>query len=123
MHRFCPVCNTKIQGRIDKIFCSDTCRSSYNYEQRQQNDKFYLEVNRQLHTNRKILKAFNKLGFTTVRREELHKEGFNPNYFTHYWKNQRDQVYLFVFDFGFLSITKNGKAKYLIVNWQEYMRK
>lgn len=123
MERFCPVCNEKIKGRIDKIFCSDTCRSSHNYEKRQQNETFYLEVNRQIHKNRKILKAYNKLGYTTVRQEDLHKEGCDPNYFTHYWKNAEGKVYLFVFDFGFLALAKNGKSKYLIVNWQEYMRK
>lgn len=122
MNRLCPVCNQKIQGRIDKIYCSDSCRSAHNYEKRQNEEKFYIEVNRQIHTNRKILKQYNRWGHTTLRKDVLHREGFDPNYFTHYWKNSRGQVYLFVFDYGFLSLKQNGKEKYLIVNWQEYMR-
>ena len=47
--------------------------------------------------------------------------GFNPKYFTHYWKNQKGDVYLFCYEFGFLKRTENGKAKYILVEWQKYM--
>ena len=30
MEKLCPECGTKIVGRIDKKFCSDACRNSYN---------------------------------------------------------------------------------------------
>ena len=123
MNRFCPVCNIKVKGRIDKIFCSAKCRSTHNYDKRQKDQKFYLQVNRQIHTNRKILKAYNKQGYATVRKSDLIKDGFDPNFFTHYWKNSKGQVYLFVFDFGFLSIGPPANAKYLIVNWQDYMHR
>jgi len=121
MNKKCPVCNQLIKGRSDKRFCSESCKSSYHYEKRQDTEAFYLEVDKQLKTNRKILKAYNKKGFSTVKKEELLKEGFNPKYFTHYWKNKKDDLYLFVYDFGFMNL-KNEK-KYLIVNWQPYMKK
>tara|TARA_R110002020_G_scaffold448014_1_gene660645 strand:+ start:340 stop:705 length:366 start_codon:yes stop_codon:yes gene_type:complete len=121
MNKKCPVCNQLIKGRSDKRFCSGSCKNSYHYEKRQDTEAFYLEVDKQLKTNRKILKAYNKKGFSTVKKEELLKEGFNPKYFTHYWKNKKDDVYLFVYDFGFMNL-KNEK-KYLIVNWQPYMKK
>ena len=84
---------------------------------------FFLEVDRQLKLNRKILKAYNRSGYTTLAKRELLNEGFNPKFFTHYWKNTQGDVYLFVYDFGFLDLKKTGKEKYLIVEWQEYMRK
>jgi hypothetical protein len=42
-----------------------------------------------------LLKNYNKAGMSVVRKEALLEEGFNPKYFTHYWKNQKGDVYLF----------------------------
>ncbi|MEO6903893.1 MAG: hypothetical protein ABI315_12205 [Bacteroidia bacterium] len=45
--------------------------------------------------NRQLLNHFNKAGKAVIRNNELLEEGFNPNHFTHYWKNQKGEVYLF----------------------------
>lgn len=82
---------------------------------------FYYRVDKQLKVNRRLLKAFNKSGKSTVRAEVLREQGFNPNFFTHYWKNNKGEVYLFVFEFGFLKRDENGKEKYVLVTWQDYM--
>ena len=119
----CPVCESPIKGRSDKMFCSTKCKSINQYEIRQEKEIFYLEVDRRLKTNRKLLKAYNYQGFTTVQKAALLNDGFNPNFFTHYWKNSKGDVYLFVYDYGFLDLKKSGKNKYLIVKWQEYMRR
>ncbi|MCC4212296.1 hypothetical protein [Leeuwenhoekiella parthenopeia] len=111
-----------LKGRTDKKFCSIKCKSIQQYEKRREKDVFFLEVDRQLKLNRKILKAHNRSGYTTLAKIELQSEGFNPRFFTHYWKNTQGDVYLFVYDYGFLDLKKNGKEKYLIVAWQEYMR-
>ena len=52
----CPVCESEIRGRSDKLFCSIKCKSVNQYEIRQESEKFYLSVDRQLKTNRKLLK-------------------------------------------------------------------
>jgi predicted nucleic acid-binding Zn ribbon protein len=122
-HKICPVCESPLKGRSDKKFCSTKCKSIHQYENRQEKEAFYLEVDRRLKTNRKILKTYNFRGFTTVRKELLIDDGFDPNFFTHYWKNSKGDIYLFVYDYGFLDLKKSGKDKYLIVQWQEYMRK
>lgn len=119
----CPVCESPIKGRSDKKFCSTKCKSINQYEIRQEKEIFYMEVDRQLKTNRKLLKTYNYQGFTTVQKAALLNDGFNPNFFTHYWKNSKGDVYLFVYDYGFLDLKKSGKDKYLIVQWQEYMRR
>lgn len=126
--RICPICASRLKGRSDKIFCSPKCKSIHQYEQRQENEGFFLKVERQLKINRKILKRYNKSGFTTVRTAELINEGFDPNFFTHYWKNKKGDVYLFVYEYGFLKTRKNTNYasaqaidKYLLVKWQAYM--
>ncbi|WP_300024905.1 hypothetical protein [uncultured Maribacter sp.] len=123
MKRVCPECNNEVIGRTDKIFCSVKCKSIHQYEKSQIENTFYFSVDKQLKRNRKILKRYNKSGFTTIRKSVLLEEGFNPKFFTHYWKNQKNDVYLFCYDFGFLKTTKNGVTKYVIVQWQDYMNK
>ncbi len=117
----CPVCGSLVRGRTDKIFCSTKCKSIKQYESRQQDEKFYLRVDRQLKINRKLLKRYNRSGFTTIRKSELTAKGFDPKFFTHYWKNKKGDVYLFCYDYGFLFLERDPKPKYLIVQWQDYM--
>jgi len=124
MERLCLACNEKIEGRIDKIYCSVYCKSSYHYEKNKSKEisRFQL-VNEQLKRNRAILQHFHKSGFTTIRKEELINKGFDANFFTNYWKNSKNDVYLFCYEYGFLSLKDYNKEKYLIVDWQEYMAK
>jgi predicted nucleic acid-binding Zn ribbon protein len=117
----CPICEAIIVGRSDKKFCSMKCKSIDQYEKRQKNEGFFLKVEKQLRINRKLLKRFNRSGFATIRKSELISVGFNPKFFTHYWKNAKGEVYLFVYEYGFLSKTTHGKEKYILVTWQEYM--
>lgn len=119
----CQVCGSPVKGRTDKIFCSTKCKSINQYESRQENEKFYLRVDRQLKVNRKLLKRYNRSGFTTIRKSELIAEGFDPKFFTHYWKNKKCDVYLFCYDYGFLLLERDPKHKYLIVKWQDYMER
>ncbi|MEQ8807569.1 MAG: hypothetical protein RIE59_00760 [Imperialibacter sp.] len=97
------------------------CKSVDQYEKKLKSEKFYFQVDKQLKINRKILKKYNVSGLTTIRRETLHNEGFNPHFFTHIWKNDKGDVYFFCYDVGFLGITHNNKQKYLLVTWQGYM--
>jgi len=58
--RICPVCGSTVTGRSDKLFCSTKCKSIKQYENRQENEKFFLSVDRQLKINRKLLKVISK---------------------------------------------------------------
>ncbi|GHA44350.1 hypothetical protein GCM10007103_26990 [Salinimicrobium marinum] len=120
----CLACNSDLQGRPDKKFCDPYCKSAWHYSKNRDEDAgFYHKVDRQLKTNRKILKSFNKAGKATVQSEVLLGHGFDPKFFTHYWKNNKGDVYLFVYEFGFLTRKENGKKKYILVTWQQYMEK
>ncbi|TLP71173.1 hypothetical protein ES765_19935 [Maribacter sp. ACAM166] len=56
-------------------------------------------------------------------RTVLLELGFDPKFFTLYWKNQKGEVYLFIYKYGFLKKPENGKDKYVLVTWQDYMDK
>lgn len=120
----CLFCENELVGRTDKKFCDSQCKSAYQYKQsKEQPQRFYNQVDNQLKENRKILKEFNKGGKVTIRSEILKEKGFNPNFFTHYWKNAKGEVYLFVYEFGFLKTTEHNIEKYILIKWQNYMKK
>ena len=120
----CLYCNNKLVGRTDKKYCNLYCKSAYQYKRsKQEPERFYNKVDNQLKLNRKLLKEFNKGGKVTVRSSVLLELGFDPKFFTHYWKNQKGEVYLFVYEYGFLKKTDNGKEKYVLVIWQDYMER
>jgi len=118
----CLACNKVIEGRSDKKYCDPHCKSAYHYKKSQEETpKFYIKVQQQLKLNRKILKNYNKAGKATVRTKTLNDSGFDPNFFTHYWKNAKGDVYLFVFEYGFLKRKERNIEKYILVKWQDYM--
>jgi len=119
--RKCPICSSIVKGRVDKVFCSPKCKSIDQYENQHKTEHFYLTVKKQLNINRKILKKYNRNGFTTLRQSIIIAEGFNPKFFTHYWKNKKGEVYLFVYEYGFLSKNDTTYKKYILVTWQDYM--
>ena len=120
----CLACDKKLEGRSDKKFCDPYCKSAYHYKMSQEQEpKFFDKVSNQLKLNRKILKEYNKAGKATVRAEIILTLGFDPNFFTHYWKNQKGDVYLFVYEYGFLKRKEHGREKFVLILWQEYMRK
>ncbi len=122
--KYCLACKQELQGRADKKFCDPYCKSAWHYRKMQEGkSSFYARVDKQLKTNRRLLKSYNKSGKATVRANTLIQQGFNPDFFTHYWKNKNADVYLFVYEFGFLSKSENGKQKYVLVKWQKYMSK
>lgn len=121
--RYCISCGGSIAGRADKKFCNDICKSAYHYIQNSEGeDSLYKHIDKQLKLNRRILKEYNKAGKATVRKTVLLDEGFSPKYFTHYWKNSKGDVYLFCYEYGFLKKTENGKEKYVLITWQNYMK-
>tara|TARA_R110002050_G_scaffold300660_1_gene471267 strand:+ start:1317 stop:1685 length:369 start_codon:yes stop_codon:yes gene_type:complete len=118
----CKNCKEPVEGRMDKVFCSSYCKSTYHYkESKEKENSLFRGIDKQLKLNRRLLKTFNKAGKAIVRSEDLINEGFNPKYFTHYWKNKQGQVYLFCYEFGFFTKTENDKSKYVLVKWQGYM--
>ena len=120
--RKCLACGEEIEGRIDKLFCSPYCKSSFHYvKAKAKTQSLFKTIDQQLKLNRNLLKHYNQAGKTTLRKSELLAKNFDPKYFTHYWKNQKGDVYLFCYEYGFLAIKEGAVEKYLLVQWQAYM--
>lgn len=105
--RACLTCETMLRGRIDKKFCDDYCRSSYNNKQYQENRglSFIRKVNNVLRKNRRILDELVPAGEQTCRvpRARLVKKGFNFNYLTCLWSGPDGVVYHFCYEYGYLA--------------------
>lgn len=120
----CLNCQEILVGRAGKKYCDNYCKSNYFYEQnKMKKHSFFKTVDVQLKKNRRLLKEFNKSGKSTIREEKLLEAGFNPNFFTHYWKNKKGDVYLFCYEYGFNKRTENNRVKFVLVEWQSYMDK
>ncbi|MEM9000608.1 MAG: hypothetical protein AAGB24_10120 [Bacteroidota bacterium] len=122
LQKHCLHCNRELVGRTDKKYCNLHCKSAYQYQKaKKEPERFYNKVDNQIRLNRRLLKQYNKAGKSIVRAQVLLDLGFNPKFFTHYWKNQKGDVYLFVYEYGFLTKIENNKQKYVLITWQEYM--
>jgi len=122
--RTCLNCQEPIEGRVGKKYCDNYCKSNYFYEKNKMKEQsLFRMIDLQLKKNRRLLKEFNKAGKSTVREEKFLEAGFNPNYFTHYWKNKKGDVYLFCYEYGFNKRKENNSVKFVLVEWQPYMNK
>lgn len=118
----CVECGNKLTGRLGQKFCSVYCKSSFHYKNNKlKESSIYIRIDTQLKLNRRILKLFNLSGQSQVKGEVLKKEGFDFNYFTHYWKAKNGNVYFFCYEFGFRDLKEKGK--YMLIMWQDYMAK
>ena len=104
MERLCLDCNAVLNGRADKKFCDDQCRTNYNNHIRTEDNSFLNEVNRVLKKNRDILKTNNPGGKTKVKRETLIRKGFDFNYHTHTYATQKGTTYIFCYVYGYLPL-------------------
>ena len=123
-NRPCLNCAEQVGGRVDKLFCTPYCKSAYHYQKQKFASKsMFKSIDETLKRNRRLLAHYNTTGKAVIRKEELLKAGFNPMFFTHYWKNKVGDIYLFCYEYGFLERKQNGKTKYVLVKWQDYMDK
>lgn len=76
MIQFCVQCEQELRGRIDKRFCSDSCRTQYHNEANRTRNQRYNRVHRGLKKNYTILKTFAKTGKSKLQLRELILLGF-----------------------------------------------
>jgi hypothetical protein len=82
--RICASCGKTFNGRADKKFCDDYCRSSFNNQQKSSNLIHVRNINKKLLRNRNILEHFfhNKAQQSRLTEKELYSKGFDFEYFT-----------------------------------------
>ncbi|HOY38680.1 MAG: hypothetical protein KBB11_00800 [Bacteroidales bacterium] len=114
----CLECGEKLTGRVDKKFCSDQCRNTYNNRLNQDSTNMMRNINRILKKNRRILESLNKKGKTRVTRQRLMDEGFNFDYLTNVFTTKTGNTYFFCYDQGYI---QNENDFYTIVKRQDYV--
>lgn len=114
----CLLCGKPIQGRIDKKFCDDQCRNTYNNQQNSASNNYIRRVNYSLRKNRNILESIIHEGeeMAKTTRSRLLGEGFQFKYFTHVYETKKGSQYRFCYDYGYLLLESDW---YLIVKEKE----
>ena len=100
----CLECGEKIIGRIDKKFCTDYCRNSYNNKVNKESKNLIRNTNNRLRKNYNILSKLNVSGKTKVTRRKLFDKGFDFNFFTSIYTTKTGNVYYYVYDEGYLPL-------------------
>ncbi|NLL27205.1 MAG: hypothetical protein GX259_00240 [Bacteroidales bacterium] len=103
----CLECGEPLLGRIDKKFCGDQCRNSYNNRMNSDSTNIVRNINNRLRKNRRILAELNPEGKAKVHKDQLLSKGFNFKYNTHTYTTQKGATYFFVYDQGYLQIEDN----------------
>lgn len=117
--RKCLECESIIRGRIDKKFCNDTCRNTYNNKIKREGEFFERKVNSILRKNKRILSKLSPKGNLKTTKEELLFNGFNFYYFTNIYKTKQGKIYYFVYDYGYIELNND---EYAIVKKKEYVK-
>lgn len=116
--KICLNCKKNLQGRVDKKFCDDFCRNSYNNKEKASVNNLVRNINYSLKKNRNILEgllpASEEVSKTT--REKLIQLGFQFKYMTHTYTNKKGNVYFYCYDYGYLPLEKDW---FLIVRGRE----
>jgi len=102
--RKCLECGDTVTGRIDKKFCSDYCRNSYNNKVDKDSKNLIRNINNRLKKNYKILSELNTSGKTKTSRTKLYDKGFDFNFFTSIYTTKAGNVYYYVYDQGYLAL-------------------
>jgi hypothetical protein len=102
--KICLECSTKLTGRVDKKFCSDQCRVSFNNRLNSNETNYVRNVSNTLRKNRRILTELNTAGKTRVSGSKLKEKGFDFQYFTNLYKTKDGSVYYYCYEQGYLPI-------------------
>lgn len=116
----CNECEQPLIGRVDKKFCNDLCRNSFNNRINKDANEYVRKVNVILRKNRRILSALmngKEKGKTT--KEELLLNGFNFYYYTNLYKTKQGKTYYFIYELGYLELEDELFA---LVKKQEYVK-
>ncbi len=104
----CLSCSKPLKGRIDKKFCDDYCRNSYNNQLKSTGAQGTIvrQINRTLLKNRNILASFLSPTEETAKtnKERLLQQGFSFSYLTHQYTTRTGKVYSYCYDYGYLAL-------------------
>lgn len=104
MQKICMECNAKLIGRVDKKFCNDACRNSYNNRVNKDDKNLIRTINNRLRKNYRILEVLNPNQKTKTTRSKLIAKGFDFNYITSIYTTKAGAQYFFIYNQGYLPL-------------------
>ena len=119
MKRICPICETEFDGRIDKKFCCDQCRNTYNNKAYQEENAYSRQINGIIRNNRTVLNdLYKKNAGRRISKDKFIAAGFNFDYLSNFYKTKTGKIYYFCYDFGYIFLEDNFIS---IVKREEYV--
>ncbi len=100
----CLECGGRLLGRMDKKFCTDSCRNTYNNKLKAFTNNTIRNVNNALKKNRRILEEVCPVEKCKTLKKTLLSKGFDFKFFTHIRTTQKGNTYYFVYDLGYLEL-------------------
>ncbi|MEP1097649.1 MAG: hypothetical protein ABJG78_21200 [Cyclobacteriaceae bacterium] len=118
IERTCPECGRPISGRSDKKFCSDGCRNAFNNKTNAPATNYVRNVNNTLGRNRRILIKLNADGNNETHRDQLLKNGFDFDFYTHSLTTKAGEEYRFCYEQGYLQLVDGSVL--LVINDESF---
>lgn len=121
----CLQCAKPIVGRLDKKYCNDYCRNTYNNQTKRAEDNQIQQVNSIIRKNRRILKTLCPVGKATVRKEVLDAMSYNYRFLTGVYQSPApaNLVYFICHDYAFSPLNEEGEDMAIIVQKEDYFDK
>ena len=115
----CLECEELLIGRVDKKFCNDQCRNSFNNKINKDANDYVRKVNVILRKNRRILISLMNGEKGKATKEQLLLNGFNFYYYTNIYTTKQGKTYYFIYELGYLELEDE---QYALVKKQEYVK-
>lgn len=106
--KYCPICAAELFGRLDKIFCSKSCKNEYHRKRKDQYLPFTNTIDGILHRNWVILtEIYEEVGKRKffVPMSRLQKAGFHTKYMTTHQINAKGKEYHYIYNYGWMMFT------------------
>ena len=104
MSKVCLECGDSFKGRVDKKFCSDLCRNSFNNKIKASPSDYYRTVNTTLRKNYKILEELIPEETAKASKSKLLQKGFNFSFYTNVYTTKKGTNYYYIYEYGYLPI-------------------
>jgi hypothetical protein len=99
----CLTCGKLLRGRIDKKFCDVGCKNEYSNRRQREERVAIKRIDHILKHNRRVLKrGLGEQPTRLVSTRGLLHAGFRFDYHTHQFVNQKCDLYIFCYDYGYL---------------------
>lgn len=117
MERKCQECGETLNGRIDKRFCDDQCRSTYYNRSNGAGNNLMRRINGVLKKNRRILESLNPNGKAVVSAKEMLDKGYNFSYHTNSYTTKNGNTYFFCYEYGYLVLEDKRVSLVIKEDW------